>query len=170
MQFIVDCFIRTADSVMVTPYSISSHFMRLFRLVPFLRLPLLRSWRTRHWVCGIWFSLLAALTLLSAPAHGLMGWQNARAVTLCTAQGMMTVWVDNEHSLTTDAFTDLKLKASQQCLSCLVHLPNVAPPTHSTWVHLVQRQHLTAAAPIFVDIATPHWRWASPRAPPTLSA
>jgi len=63
-------------------------------------------------------------------------------------------------------FADLRLKASQQCLSCLIHLPNIAPPAHASALSFVPTQHHAALEPSVVDIATPQWRWASPRAPP----
>lgn len=115
---------------------------------------------------GFYLSVLAALTMLSTPAHGLMGIQQARAVTLCTAQGMMTVWLDETDNQASHDFTDLKLKASQQCLSCLIHLPNVAPPAHASTLSFVPTQHHVARELSIVDVATPQWRWASPRAPP----
>ena len=115
---------------------------------------------------GFYLSVLAALTMLSTPAHGLMSMQQARAVTLCTAQGMMTVWMNEADTQTGHDFTDLELKASQQCLSCLIHLPNIAPPAHASALSFVPTQHHAALEPSVVDIATPQWRWASPRAPP----
>ena len=115
---------------------------------------------------GFYLSVLAVLTMLSTPAHGLMSLQQARAVTLCTAQGMMTVWMDEADHQAGQDFGDLKLKASQQCLSCLIHLPNVAPPTHASTLSFVPTQHHAALEPSVVDIATPQWRWANPRAPP----
>lgn len=115
---------------------------------------------------GFYLSLLALLTMLSTPAHGLIGAQQARAVTLCTAQGMMTVWMDEADHQAGHDFADLKLKASQQCLSCLIHLPNIAPPAHASALSFVPTQHHAALEPSVVDIATPQWRWASPRAPP----
>ena len=115
---------------------------------------------------GFYLSVLAALTMLSTPAHGLIGTQQARAVTLCTAQGMMTVWMDETDHQAGHDFADLKLKASQQCLSCLIHLPNIAPPAHASALSFVPTQHHAALEPSVVDIATPQWRWASPRAPP----
>lgn len=138
-------------------------FMHLFRIF--------RSLRRFVWpdrlTGGVWLSLLATLTLLSAPAHGLASWQKNHAVTLCTAQGMMTVWVDSDHSRSTDNFADLKLKANQQCLACLTHVPNAAPPMQAPVLPFVSKQRQAAVEPNFVDIATPHWRWVSPRAPPT---
>ena len=115
---------------------------------------------------GFYLSVLALLTMLSTPAHGLIGTQQARAVTLCTAQGMMTVWMDETDHQAGHDFADLKLKASQQCLSCLIHLPNIAPPAHASALSFVPTQHHAALEPSVVDIATPQWRWASPRAPP----
>ena len=115
---------------------------------------------------GFYLSVLAVLTMLSTPAHGLIGTQQARAVTLCTAQGMMTVWMDETDHQAGHDFADLKLKASQQCLSCLIHLPNIAPPAHASALSFVPTQHHAALEPSVVDIATPQWRWASPRAPP----
>lgn len=115
---------------------------------------------------GFYLSALAALAMLSTPAHGLMGMQQARAVTLCTAQGMMTVWMNEADTQADHDFNDLKLKASQQCLSCLIHLPNVSPPTHTPSFSFVPTQHHVALEPSVVDIATPQWRWVSPRAPP----
>ena len=115
---------------------------------------------------GFYLSVLAVLTMLSTPAHGLMSLQQARAVTLCTAQGMMTVWMDEADHQAGQDFGDLKLKASQQCLSCLIHLPNIAPPAHASALSFVPTQHHAALEPSVVDIATPQWRWASPRAPP----
>ena len=115
---------------------------------------------------GFYLSVLALLTMLSTPAHGLIGTQQARAVTLCTAQGMMTVWMDEADHQAGHDFADLKLKASQQCLSCLIHLPNIAPPAHASALSFVPTQHHAALEPSVVDIATPQWRWASPRAPP----
>ena len=115
---------------------------------------------------GFYLSVLALLTMLSTPAHGLIGTQQARAVTLCTAQGMMTVWMNETDHQAGHDFADLKLKASQQCLSCLIHLPNIAPPAHASALSFVPTQHHAALEPSVVDIATPQWRWASPRAPP----
>ena len=124
---------------------------------------------TLHRLAGFWLSLLAVLTILSAPAHGVMGGSQARAVTLCTAQGMMTVWMDDASDGVVDDFSLLKLKASQQCLSCLVHLPNLAPPSHALRLTVATTRYRHALTPLWVDIATPLWRWASPRAPPSLS-
>lgn len=149
---------------------LTSIFMRLFTLLRSLRFSLIhqRVGMTR-WVVGLSLSVLAALTLLSAPAHGLMGWQQSRAVTLCTAQGMMTVWMSEADNQADHQFDDLKLKASQQCLACLTHVPNAAPPSQTYTLASLNAGYSVSNETNYTDASIIHWRWDNPRSPPILS-
>ena len=162
MHFLCPRFIRLMNSAMVTLIHSCACLMRPVWPLRLFFHPVF----ARHKTLGFYLSVLAALTMLSIPAHGLMSAQQARAVTLCTAQGMMTVWMDETDQASNHDFADLKRKASQQCLGCLIHLPNVAPPIHRATLSVVPTQQHAAITPSIVDIATPQWRWASPRAPP----
>ena len=144
--------------------------MHLFTLLRSLRFLLIRQrvGMTR-WVVGLWLSVLAALTLLTAPAHGLMGWQQSRAVTLCTAQGMMTVWMSEADNQADHPFDDMKLKASQQCLACLTHVPNAAPPSQTYRLASLHAGYSVSNETNYTNASIIHWRWNNPRSPPILS-
>ena len=144
---------------MVTLYSFPFHPMRL----PW---SFFRPTFPTRLLSGFWLSLLATLALISAPAHSLMSVQQAHAVTLCTAQGMMTVWTDDSSEHISDDFGTLKLKASQQCLGCLAHLPNLAPPTQAPALHVAHIAYQLPAAHDLGRVGVSQWRWVSPRAPP----